>query len=269
MLVPVVTLDAPELEGYRHVAQPDRLAAAGHFVAEGRLVVARLIALGTYRLHSLLLTTAAAEAMAGVLAQVPAHVPVYVASHELMNGVVGFNIHRGCLALAERPAGQALAAADLVAATRLLVLEGVNNPDNVGGLFRAGAALGAELVLLGPDCGDPLYRKAIRTSMGASLALPWRVAAKWPEALTAIRQAGLAIVACTPAQDAPSVYDVPLPARAAVLVGAEGPGLSAAALASADLQVRIPMHGGIDSLNVVTAAAIVLSAIDRRGSGRS
>ena len=106
MLVPVVTLDAPGLEGYRHVAQPDRLAAAGHFVAEGRLVVARLIALGTYRLHSLLLTTAAAEAMAGVLPRVPAHVPVYVASHEVMNGVVGFNIHRGCLALAERPAGR-------------------------------------------------------------------------------------------------------------------------------------------------------------------
>ena len=146
----------------------------------------------------------------------------------------------------------------------MLVLEGVNNPDNVGGLFRAAAALGADLVVLGPDCGDPLYRKAIRTSMGASLALPWRVAAEWPEALTAIRQAGLAIVACTPAHDAPSVYDVALPARAAVLVGAEGPGLSAAALATADLRVRIPMHGGIDSLNVVTAAAIVLSAIDAR-----
>jgi tRNA G18 (ribose-2'-O)-methylase SpoU len=264
VLVSVDSLDAPGLDDYRELAHPDRLADRARFVAEGRLVVERLIRLGSYRLHSLLLTDAAAAAMAPVLADVPAGVPIYVAGHAVMNGVVGFNIHRGCLALAERPPIAALTSADLERADRVLVLEGVNNPDNVGGLFRAGAALGASLVLLGPDCGDPLYRKAIRTSMGATLSLPYRMTGSWPAALTELRRAGLSVVACTPSLDAPSLYEVALPARAAVLVGAEGPGLSADALALADLRVRIPMHGGMDSLNVTTAAAIVLSALDAR-----
>jgi tRNA G18 (ribose-2'-O)-methylase SpoU len=264
VLIPVDSVDAPGLDDYRDLAHPDRLLARDLFVAEGRLVVERMVRLGGYRLRSLLLTDAAAAAMAPILADVPADVPIYVAGHAVMNGVVGFNIHRGCLALAERPPVTALSAADLRGVDRVLVLEGVNNPDNVGGLFRAGAALGAAMVLLGPDCGDPLYRKAIRTSMGAALSLPWRVAPSWPEALTELQRTGLAIVACTPSPDAPSLYEVALPARAAVLVGAEGPGLPARTLALADLRVRIPMHGGIDSLNVTTAAAIVLSALDAR-----
>jgi tRNA G18 (ribose-2'-O)-methylase SpoU len=264
VLIPVDSLDAPGLDDYRDIAHPDRLATRGLFVAEGRLVVHRLVGLATYRLRSLLLTDAAAAALAAVVGRVPAEVPIYVAGHAVMNGVVGFNIHRGCLALVERPAARSLSAADLAGANRLLVLEGVNNPDNVGGLFRAGAALGTGLVVLGPDCGDPLYRKAIRTSMGATLGLPWRQAPDWPATLADVRRAGLTVVACTPASDAASLYEVELPVRAAVLVGAEGPGLSAAALAQADLRVRIPMHGGVDSLNVTTAAAIVLSALDAR-----
>jgi tRNA G18 (ribose-2'-O)-methylase SpoU len=264
VLIPVDALDAPGLDDYRDIAHPERLRTRGLFVAEGRLVVERLVELDGYRLRSLLLTEAAATAMTGVVAGVPAGVPIYVASHTVMNDVVGFNIHRGCLALVERPAARTVSAADLLGADRLLVLEGVNNPDNVGGLFRAGAALGVGLVVLGPRCGDPLYRKAIRTSMGATLSLPWRQAAAWPAALADLRRAGLTLVACTPALDAPSLYDVDLPRRAAVLVGAEGSGLSAEALSQADLRVRIPMHGGVDSLNVTTAAAIVLSAVDAR-----
>jgi len=265
----LVRLDSPALpalDAYRDLAAPDRLAGRGLFVAEGRLVVERLIGLGTYRLHSLLLTGAAQTAMAGVVARVPDTVPVYVADQATMNGVAGFNIHRGCLALAERPAARPWPPAALREWRRVLVLEGVNNPDNVGGLFRAGAALGADAVLLGPGCGDPLYRKAIRTSMAATLSLPFHAAATWPAALADLRRAGLAVVACAPAADAPSLYEVELPARAAVLVGAEGSGLSAEAAAAADLRVRIPMHGGLDSLNVTTAAAIVLSALDRRTS---
>jgi tRNA G18 (ribose-2'-O)-methylase SpoU len=264
VLIPVDSLDTPGLDDYRDLARPGRLTERGLFVAEGRLVVQRMIGLRSYRLRSLLLTDAAAAAMAPVLAGVPADVPIYVAGHAVMNGVVGFNIHRGCLALADRPPIGTMTATDSERADRVLALEGVNNPDNVGGLFRAGAALGAALVLLGPDCGDPLYRKAIRTSMGATLSLTYRVAESWPAALTDLQRAGLSIVACTPSPDAPSLYDVALPERAAVLVGAEGPGLSAGALALADLRVRIPMHGGLDSLNVTTAAAIVLSALDAK-----
>ncbi|MGD9903103.1 MAG: TrmH family RNA methyltransferase [Vicinamibacterales bacterium] len=263
MLVTVDSLALPALDAYRDLAHPDRLAARGLFVAEGRLVVARLVALASHRLHSVLLTPAAQAAMSDVIVRVPPEVPVYVAAQDTMNAVAGFNIHRGCLALAERPAPVRWPPRDLATVDRVLVLEGVNNPDNVGGLFRAGAALGAVAVLLGPRCGDPLYRKAIRTSMGATLALPTYHAGRWPDALDDLRGAGVTIVACTPDPVAPSLYAVDLPRRAAVLVGAEGPGLSAAARAAADLQVRVPMHGGLDSLNVTTAAAIVLSALDR------
>lgn len=269
MIVRLDSLDVPALDAYRDLARPEALAARGVFVAEGRLVVERLIGLSHLRPRSLLLTPVAHAAMAAVLTGVPADVPIYVADQALMNAVVGFNIHRGCLALADRPAPRPWPPADLDAWRRALVLEGVNNPDNVGGLFRAAAALGAAGVVLGPHCGDPLYRKAIRTSMAATLSLPFITPFDWPWALQDLRRAGLAVVACTPDGAAPSLYDVALPPRAAVLVGAEGPGLSTAALDAADLRVRIPMHGGLDSLNVTTAAAIVLSALDRRSSSGS
>ena len=259
-------LDDPRLDDYRHVADHDALTGRGLFVAEGRLVVERLIAQRQHRVHSLLLSPAAAEAMATVAADAPPGLPVFVVPQADMNALVGFNIHRGCVALAERPDEATVDALDLAAATHLLVLEGVNNPDNVGGLFRNAAALGASAVVLGPHCGDPLYRKAIRTSMAAVLTLPWMQAGGWPGALTRIRAAGLPVIACTPSPHAVSIYEAVLPPRAAVLVGAEGPGLTADALAQADLQVRIPMHGAMDSLNVATAAAVVLSALAARAA---
>lgn len=265
-MIPLDGLDDPRLEDYRHVADHEGLTARGVFVAEGRLVVERLLAHRRQRVRSVLLSSAAAEAMAGPLRAVSDQIPVFVVPQAAMNAVVGFNIHRGCLAIAERPAPATLDALDLTACARLLVLEGVNNPDNVGGLFRNAAALGVSAVVLGPHCGDPLYRKAVRTSMAAVLSLPWVDAGAWPDALTRLHEAGLSIVACTPSADAVSLYDAPLPRRAAVLVGAEGPGLSAEALACADLRVRIPMLGAMDSLNVATAAALVLSALARYDS---
>lgn len=254
-------LDDPRLDDYRVIADPAALTARGVFVAEGRLVVARLAALGRHRVRSLLVTDTAAAALAAPLAALGGDVPIYVVPQAAMNAVVGFNIHRGCLALAERPAPSPIAALDLDSAHAVVVAEGVNNPDNVGGLFRNAAALGASAVLLGPGCGDPLYRKAIRTSMAATLALPYADASPWPDALDHVRAHGLPVVACTPDPSAPSLYETPLPRRAAVLVGAEGDGLTAAARTRADLAVRIPMHGAMDSLNVATAAAVVLSVM--------
>jgi tRNA G18 (ribose-2'-O)-methylase SpoU len=259
--LPVDDLDDPRLDDYRHIADPGALVARGLFVAEGRLVVDRLVRDRRFVARSLLLTDAAATAMASTLAAVDAATPVFTVPQAVMNGIVGFNIHRGCLGLAERPPAAALTALPLADCPSIVIAEGVNNPDNVGGLFRNAAALGAAAVVLGPDCGDPLYRKAIRTSMAATLRLPWAAGLPWPDALDAIRSAGLTVVACTPAPDASSLYDVDLPSRVAVLVGAEGPGLSRAALDHADLRVRIPMHADMDSLNVATAAAIVLSAL--------
>ncbi len=261
------SLDDPRLDDYRHVADHEALRQRGLFVAEGRLVVERLVACRRQRVRSVLLSPAAAGAMAHLFGEATPDAPgapVFIVPQSDMNAVVGFNIHRGCLALAERPVPATLASLDLTRVDRLLVVEGVNNPDNVGGLFRNAAALGCAAVVLGPACGDPLYRKAIRTSMAAVLTLPWVEAGAWPDALTRIREAGMTVVACTPGQDATALYDAALPRRAAVLVGAEGSGLTRQALAAADMQVRIPMHGAMDSLNVATAAAVVLSALSAR-----
>ncbi|MEZ5293629.1 MAG: RNA methyltransferase [Vicinamibacterales bacterium] len=266
MAPPVIPagLEDPRLDDYRHVGDPAWLLARGWFVAEGRLVVERLVADRRHRVHSLLLSEAAARAMVRTVDAVAPDTAVYVTPQKAMNAVVGFNIHRGCLALAERPAAAALDSLPLATASAVVVAEGVNNPDNIGGLFRNAAALGAAGLVLGPDCGDPLYRKAIRTSMAATLRVPWAPAGAWPDALETLRRAGLAIVAATPAPGTVSLYEADLPSRAAVLVGAEGPGLSEAALAKADLRVGIPMHAGMDSLNVATAAAVILAALAAR-----
>lgn len=264
----VEAIDDPRLEDYRHIGDAAALTRRGLFVAEGRLVVDRLVRDRRFPIRSLLLTDTAAEAMTATLALIGPETAAFTVPQAVMNGVVGFNIHRGCLALAERPAhAPELDALDLSTCASIVVAEGVNNPDNVGGLFRNAAALGAAAVVLGPECGDPLYRKAIRTSMAATLRLPWAVVDAWPDGLDTIRAAGLTVVACTPAPDARSLYDVTLPNRLAVLVGAEGSGLSAAALARADLRVRIPMHADMDSINVATAAAVVLALHQARRHG--
>ncbi len=261
------SLDDPRLDDYRHVADHAALRVRGLFVAEGRLVVERLVAHGRHPLRSVLLSPAASAAMTHVFPEAgpdATAAPVFVVPQAEMNAVVGFNIHRGCLALAERPAEKTLDDLDLSREDRLLVIEGVSNPDNVGSLFRNAAALGCTAVILGPECGDPLYRKAIRTSMAAVLTLPWVEAGPWPAALVRLHDAGVTVVACTPGRDATALHDAVLPRRAAILVGAEGAGLTHQALAAAQVQVRIPMHGAMDSLNVATAAAVVLSALAAR-----
>jgi tRNA G18 (ribose-2'-O)-methylase SpoU len=160
------------------------------------------------------------------------------------------------LAVGERPAPAPWRDV-LQSAQTVLVLEDVGNPDNIGGLFRAAAALGGEAVLLSPGCADPLYRKSIRTSMAATLTLPFAAAEPWPAILDDLRRAGLELVALTPSGDE-DLDSVPRGPRIAILAGHEGRGLSEAALRRADRRVRIPMKPGADSLNVVTAVAIAL-----------
>ena len=258
-MIRIRTLDDPRIAVYRSVADPAALIKAGVFVAEGRLVVTRLLALKRFFTQSLLLTESAYAAMQDVIAAADPQIPVYVADQATMNEIAGFQIHRGCLALAARPAPVSLRALRLDTMRRLLVLEGVNNPDNVGGLFRSAAAFGVDAIVLGPACGDPLYRKAVRTSMAATLMVPFVDAGAWPEALNALRAGGLHLIALTPAPDAEVLEDVGRDlARVALLVGAEGDGLSRAALDAADRQVRIAMRGPVDSLNVTVAASIAL-----------
>lgn len=249
----------PRLAPYGLLARPDALARAGLFVVEGRLVLPRLLDEPRFRLHSTLLTRVAYQALGDTAARAAARAPLYLVEPGVMRDITGVAIHRGCLALAERPGELGVNDLPLIAMRRLLVLEGVNNPDNVGGLFRSAAAFGVDAVILGPGCGDPLYRKAVRTSMGGTLQLPFASARAWPAELTALRRHGWPVLALTPAPGAATLDDVARrQPRAALLVGAEGPGLSAAALDASDQQVRIAMPGGGDSLNVTVAASIAL-----------
>jgi tRNA G18 (ribose-2'-O)-methylase SpoU len=205
-----------------------------------------------------LLSPAARAAMRPVIEAHPGP-PVYVVPQSAMNELVGFNIHRGCLALARRPDVPALHADVLRKARCIVALDGVSNPDNVGGIFRSAAALGADLVALGPGCGDPLYRKAVRTAMGATLALPWARAEPWVEALARLERADFEIAALTPSPTArPLSAWTPDRRPVALVAGAEGSGLSADTLAAAHVHVTIPMTGPVDSLNVHTAVAIAL-----------
>ena len=255
-MIQVASLDDMRIAAYRHIAAPDQLLDLGLFVAEGRLVVRRLIDLQHWAIESILVTQPAADALADILPKTNA--PVYVAGQAVMNGIAGFNIHRGCLALVRRPPTPTL---DRIAAgplARVLVLEGVNNPDNVGGLFRSAAAFGIELVVLGPDSGDPLYRKAIRTSMGATLSVPFVQAPQWPGAIRDLRTDGFTVVALTPAMSAAPLEEVFPHAKLALLVGAEGAGLTEDAMRTATLRIRIPTTADVDSLNVTTAASIAM-----------
>jgi tRNA G18 (ribose-2'-O)-methylase SpoU len=253
----------PRLEDYRDLRDGEVRRRRGVFVAEGRRVVRRLLAAGRYRARSVLVTDAALAALSDVDLE---GIPVYLVGERTIRDVVGFDFHRGCLAAGE--CGAEAAVADLFAGGLLVVLERTTSPDNVGAIFRSALAFGADGVLLSPGCADPLYRKAIRVSMGATLRVPFAVAPEWPEALGAVRAAGFTLVGLTP-DGAVGLDDLgtrrSLPTRAALIVGAEEDGLSAGARAALDVAVAIRMVPGDHSLNVAAACAIALHHFAPRG----
>jgi tRNA G18 (ribose-2'-O)-methylase SpoU len=252
----------PRLVDYARVREPVLLRERGVFIAESREVVRILLDETEIAVRSLLVTEAAATAFAPALERRGQDIPVYVGDRALMKRLVGYDIHRGCLAAAERPAP--VAVETLLPATTLLVLESVSNPDNVGGAFRNALAFGASGIVLGPGCADPYYRKTIRTSMAAVLRLPHAVARDWPGSLERMRAAGLTVLALTPRADAVDLAEVRAAGPMAVLVGNEGAGLSDAALAAADVAARVPIADNVDSLNVATTAGIALYALSHR-----
>ena len=265
--MPLVPIDDPgdaRTDDYRNIPDADLLERRGIFVAEGRLVVRRLLAGSALTTRSVMVTRAARDALADVLASRP-DVPVYLVPQATMDGIAGFSIHRGCLAVGERP--RPARWQDVAAGARTVVmLERVANADNVGGIFRNAAAFGADAVLLDPSSLDPLYRKAIRTSMGAALLVPFARATPWPGALHELREQNVALVALTPSPAAMSLQACAAALagrRAAVAFGHEGEGLTAPAVAACDYQARIPMAPGVDSLNVASAAAIALYELRR------
>lgn len=235
----------------------------GFFVAEGEQVVLRALRAG-YPLRTLLLGAQRWTALQTLLAAVTAQRPqatVLVAAPDVLRQVTGFHVHRGVLASFDRlpvPSAQSL----LRTARRIAVLEGLNNTTNLGAVFRNAAGLGMDGVLLDPLCCDPLYRRAVRVSMGEVFAVPYARLERWPQDLELVRMSGLRVMALTPggSQDLDRLRLEPGD-RVAVLLGAEGPGLSDEAMAYADLRVRIPMSGGVDSLNVGSAAAVTFWAL--------
>jgi len=199
----------------------------------------------------------------------PPGATVYLAAHATLQAVTGMAFHRGCLAVGER--GDLPTAADVLrdAGRLAVVLDAVTNPDNVGGIFRSARAFGAGGVVLSPRCADPLYRKVVRVSVGATLHVPWTIDAAWPAALDAARAAGFTVVALTTRRDATPLAawaaTVPAP-RCALLLGNEGGGLDPDVRRRADAEVTIPMAPAVDSLNVAAAAAIALHAVATRPS---
>jgi tRNA G18 (ribose-2'-O)-methylase SpoU len=233
--------------------------AEGLFVAEGEKVIRRAVAAG-HPVRSLLLEEKWLPALSDLLERVDA--PVYVADLDTLRRVTGYSVHRGALAAMSRlPLPPPLELART--ARTLVVLEDLVDHANVGAVFRSAAGLGVDAVLVSPRCADPLYRRSVKVSMGAVFSVRWSRLEAWPGALSDVRAAGHTLLALTPASDATPISDLP-PAvtdRCALLVGAEGPGLSPAALDAADHRVRIPMSGGVDSLNAAAASAVAFYAL--------
>ncbi len=270
----VEALDDPRLADYRNVRDADLRRRRGLCMAEGRLVVEQLLRDSPFQADSLFMTPRSCEAMRPVLETLPSRAPLYVAKQELFNQVVGFDMHRGCLAAGQvgrerRP--DELIYGPRTAASLLVVLEGLTNTENVGGVFRNAQAFGADAVLLCPRTCDPLYRRAIRVSMGGTLKVPFARFDGWPDSLGELRGAGYRLIALDLAEDAIALSEIASSGfdfgpRVALLLGTEGRGLSDAALEHVDHSVRIPMAAGIDSLNVASASAIALQFLYARGS---
>ncbi len=256
----VPAADETLLEDYRALNDPGRRRVVerrgGFFVVEGALALEALLG-SAFPIRSVL---AAARKAEQVRFLVGGRAPVVVRSDEEVEAITGFPFHRGVLAAADRRPLPRVADV-LEGAERVVVAEGLTDHENVGALFRNAAAFGMDAVLLDPATADPLYRRSVRVSLGHVLRVPWTRVPTWPDGLAELRRHGLELLALTPASRAEPIDAVARDVGArrpklALLVGAEGPGLSEAVLAASDRQVRIPIATGVDSLNVATAAAI-------------
>jgi tRNA G18 (ribose-2'-O)-methylase SpoU len=251
--------DDPRLDDFRDLnsvdRRPDLPTGKGLVIAEGVLVVQRMLA-SRFTPHALLGTDRRLAELKHDLAGAGA--PFYRASADVMARVVGFHLNRGVLAAARRvPEPSVTQVVD--AARTVAVLEGVNDHENLGSIFRNAAGLGVDAVVFGSGCADPLYRRAVRVSMGHALLVPYARVSNWPNDLMLLKESGFQVMAMTPQREASALSEAMAAAvdeRVAVVVGAEGPGLTTATLRLSDVRVRIPMSRGTDSLNVATAAAL-------------
>ena len=257
--------DDPRLADYRQLKDAiarRQIEGDDLFVAEGPVAIERMIASG-HRVRSVLLDESKYARMSEVLSPVDA--PVYVVERNLLHDITGFDLHRGAIAAGTRRPATTLD--ELVTtARRLVVLEGLNDPENLGAVARSARAFGFDGLVLDPTCLDPYTRRTVRVSMGEILLLRWsRVPAQdWPVvALTRLADAGFETWAMTPALDSIDLWTLTAPDRLAIALGAEGPGLSPGLLRTATRRVRIPIDAGVDSLNVGAAAAVALAVVSR------
>jgi tRNA G18 (ribose-2'-O)-methylase SpoU len=258
--IPIVIDDPsdPRIAPYREIRERDLVGREGLFIAEGEVVVRVLLTRSLHLPVSLLVADKRLAALSELVTATS--VPVYSASQTVMDAIAGFPMHRGILALVRRrrpDVSPDVLLGGLGPRAIVVVLLGIANHDNMGGIFRNAAAFGVEAVLIDSDCCDPLYRKAIRVSVGAALTLPFRSLPRGEDAVALLEAHGFTTLALSPA-GAMSLTDLRRPDRVAVFFGAEGPGLPAEVL-SRTRTVRIPMAGAMDSLNVATASGIVLN----------
>jgi tRNA G18 (ribose-2'-O)-methylase SpoU len=263
----IVTIDDPadaRIDAYRDIRERDLVGRDGMFVAEGQVVLEKLVASSAYRPLSLLIAAKRLSALEPILAQLPDDVPVFAAAQPVIDTVAGFPLHRGILGIGRRmesPTADALLAS-LAGDADVLVLSAIANHDNMGGIFRNAAAFGVKAVLLDSDCCDPLYRKAIRVSVGAALLVPFARMARGEDTLGLLDRHGFSTIALSPSGSMLLSEYTP-GARNAALLGAEGPGLSPD-LIHRTTGVRIAMTAGFDSLNVATTSGIVLHHLSAR-----
>ncbi len=245
----------------RRRTEPER----GLYIAESEKVIRRALAAG-HRPRSFLMGRRWLTDLADVVAAAEADgIPVFVGEHDVIEQLTGFHLHRGALAAMQRPVAPAVADL-LAAASRVLVLEDIVDHTNVGAAFRSAAALGFDAVLVTPRCADPLYRRAIRVSMGTVFQVPWTRIDPWPGGIDLLHQAGFTVAALALEGDPVGLDELAAdpPDRLALVLGTEGDGLSRRTVAAADLTVRIPMAGGVDSLNVAAAGAVAMWALRNR-----
>lgn len=268
MPIPISDPDDPRIEPYRAVRERDLVGRQHRFVAEGEVVVRVLLKQSRFSIESLLLSENRVESLGDVLGFLPPDVPVYTANRLVMDAIVGFPIHRGILAVARRalldPVEEFLSR--LPEKALVVGLVGLANHDNVGGIFRNAAAFGADAVLLDQETCDPLYRKAIRVSVGGALLVPFTRAASAEAMMQALQAASFDVISLSPS-GRQILSDVRPSARTALLLGAEGPGLPMELLARTRT-VSIPMSGGFDSLNVATTSGIALHHLVATGRDR-
>ena len=260
-VVDIADADDPRLDDYRTLRDPELRkryeGSAGVFIAEGPAVVRALLT-SRYPVRSLLCDLRRARELAPDAAARGA--PTYAVERDLLFEVVAFPAHQGALACGRRLPPRNPAEV-IAGASRVVLLEAMNDHENMGAIFRTARGLGADAVLLGPRCADPLYRRCVRVSMGHVLHVPHAPVADVPSGMELLADAGFTTVALTPSLTARPISTLDRARPLALLLGAEGPGLQPTTLSRADVQARIPMAAGVDSLNVSAAAAIALHAL--------